>query len=107
MLKRVLISVCIVFSVALFTHTYGQNIYTKTANGVIIKLPEKTDHSTRLLQLQVISDNIIHVKATPDNTFSTAKSLMAVKRNNKLARFSVSQNNHELLLNTASLIAHV
>jgi len=107
MLKRILISACIVFSAALFTHTYGQKIYTKTVDGVIIKLPEKAAHSTRLLQLQVISDNIIHIKATPDNIFSTAKSLMAVEQNNKPVKFNVTQNNHELLLSTATLIVHV
>src|ERR1700761_2288075 len=102
MLKRVLISACMIFSAALFTHAYGQNVYTKTADGIIVNLPKKADHSTRMLQLQVISNNIIHVKATPDNTFSTAKSLMAVERLHKPASFSLTQNKGELLLSTAS-----
>jgi alpha-D-xyloside xylohydrolase len=107
MLKRVLISTCVLFLAAIFTHTYGQSVYTKTADGVIVNLPKRTSRSIHLLQLQVISDRIIHVKATPDNAFSTAKSLMAVDRPNTHVNFTVAQSGNELLLSTASIIAHV
>jgi len=96
-----------VFSATIFTQTYGQSIYTKTADGIIVNLPKRTERSTYLLQLQVISDQIIHVRATPDDAFFPAKSLMAVEQHNTPVTFNVAQNGDELLLSTASIIAHV
>lgn len=73
MLKHVLLSTCTVFFAAIFTHAYTQSIYKKVADGIIVKLLQKSTQSTLLLQLKVTSDKIIRITATPENSFSTAK----------------------------------
>jgi alpha-D-xyloside xylohydrolase len=88
-------------------HASAQNAYKKVADGIIVNLPQKSTNDTRLLQLQVISDKIIHVTATPENTFSSVKSLMAVERTGKAANWTVVQKGNELLLSTALVVAHV
>ena len=72
MLKRVLLSTCTIFFAAIFTHTYTQSTHKKVADGIIVKLPRKPTQDSSLLQLNVISDKIIRITATPKNSFSTA-----------------------------------
>ena len=72
MLKRVLLSTCTIFLAAIFTHAYTQSTHKKVAEGIIVKLPRKSRQDSSLLQLKVISDQIIRVTATPENSFSTA-----------------------------------
>lgn len=107
MLNRVLICTCIVFSAAFFTYASAQSTYKKVADGIIVNLPQRSEHDARLLQLQVLSDKIIHVIATPESEFSSVKSLMAVERVSKTVNWSVVQKGNQLELSTASIIAHV
>jgi len=107
MLKRVLLCVCTIFSAALFTHAAAQDIYKKVTDGIIVSLPQKSAQDSRLLRLQVISDKIIHVTATPESSFPRNKSLMALDRINSPVNWNVVQKGNQLLLSTASVTAHV
>ncbi|NOW93355.1 alpha-glucosidase domain-containing protein [Mucilaginibacter sp. SG564] len=107
MLKRVLLYVCTIFSAALFTHAAAQGIYKKVTDGIIVSLPQKSAQDSRLLRLQVISDKIIHVTATPESSFPRNKSLMALDRINSPVNWNVVQKGNQLLLSTASVTAHV
>jgi hypothetical protein len=73
MLKRVLLSTCTVFFAAIFTHAYAQSTYKKMAEEIIVNLPWKSTRGTLLLQLKMTSDKTIRVTATPENSFSAAK----------------------------------
>ncbi|MGI4020451.1 MAG: TIM-barrel domain-containing protein [Janthinobacterium lividum] len=75
--------------------------FKKVANGVVLTLPE--NQQTKLLQLDVVGDKIIHVKASPVNEFSADKSLMAVPQQSNTVKWSVSQTGDFILLKTASL----
>jgi len=87
--------------------SYGQATYKKTADGIIITLPQNAEQDARLLKLQVISDGIIHVTATPESAFSNTPSLIAIPAAHLPAGWSVLQNGHELNLSTALLVANV
>jgi alpha-D-xyloside xylohydrolase len=75
--------------------------FKKLSNGVLISLPE--NQQTKLLQLEVLGDEIIHVKASPINQFSADKSLMAIPQAAMSAKWTVTQTGDFILLKTASL----
>jgi alpha-D-xyloside xylohydrolase len=105
--KRVLLSACTFFLAFIFTHVYAQNVYKKVNDGLIINLPETLTQNARLLRLQVISDKIIRVTATPENAFSIAKSLMATAQINPSITWSVAQRDDQVMLTTTSVTARV
>jgi alpha-D-xyloside xylohydrolase len=107
MLKRVLLCTCTYFSTALFTPAVAQDVYKKVTDGIIVKLPQKSMQDASLLRLQIISDKIIHVTATPESSFSTSKSLMAIDGAKSPVSWGVVQKDNQLLLSTSSVIAHV
>ncbi|MVN23082.1 TIM-barrel domain-containing protein [Mucilaginibacter arboris] len=73
----------------------------KLSDGVLISLPE--NQHTRLLQLQVVSDKIIHVTASPVNQISADKSLMAIQQKKAKVKWTVSEAGDFILLKTASV----
>lgn len=107
MLKRVLVSACVVFSAVVFTRAVAQPLYKKSADGIAVSLPVKLSSEARLLRVQVVSDKIIHITATPEADFSPAKSLMVVEQNHKPVSWSVVAEGDDLLLSTAALRVHI
>ncbi|RYE16624.1 MAG: DUF4968 domain-containing protein, partial [Sphingobacteriaceae bacterium] len=75
--------------------------FKKLPSGVLFTLPE--NQQTKLLQLEVVGDKIIHIKASPINQFSADKSLMAVPQKSNTAKWSITQTGDFILLKTASL----
>ncbi|WP_321332265.1 TIM-barrel domain-containing protein [uncultured Bacteroides sp.] len=80
--------------------------YEKTQNGVIVRLSQKQPTDVRMVRLEVISDKVIHVSATPVDSFSTEKSLIIVPQevDNK---FSVEEKQGAVMISTAALRAIV
>jgi alpha-D-xyloside xylohydrolase len=106
--KRVLLSACTFFLAFIFTHVlYAQDVYKKVTDGLIVNLPETLTQNARLLRLQVVSDKIIRVTATPENAFSIAKSLMATSQINPSVNWSVAQRDDQVMLTTTSVTARV
>ena len=52
--------------------------FTKQKDGIIVRLDQKKPTDTRLVRLQVMSDKIIRVSATPDDRFMDDPSLVVV-----------------------------
>lgn len=89
----------------LFTMCF-QPSWNKKDNMVIIKLrAENTE--TRLLKLEVVNDEIIHVVASPDNAFSTANSLCVIDLNLPVPEFDVKQVNGSVIVSTGKIRASV
>lgn len=107
MLKGVLLSAGALFFAVAFNHATAQAIYKKTANGIIVKLPGDLSSGVRLLRLEVISDKIIHVTATPGNDFTAVNSLMVVEQKSKPVAWAVIPEGNGLLLRTAALMVHM
>ncbi len=80
--------------------------YDKLADGVIIHL-DSAGGGARQVRLQVVSKNIIHVTATPADTFSSAKSLVVLPGTGKSVSWKVEEGNGLLTLSTSSVQARV
>jgi alpha-D-xyloside xylohydrolase len=82
--------------------------WEKTSSGIIINLKGRTGKDPRKLKLDVISDRIIHVMASPEMSFSNERSLI-VADNINLAypEFNVDGNNDSLILSTSEISAKI
>ena len=65
-----LILITVIFS--LFLPQSDKN-WEKTDKGVVVQLKGSTGKSAKLLKVEVINNNILHVVATPSDKFSEAK----------------------------------
>jgi alpha-D-xyloside xylohydrolase len=86
--------------------------FAQVNNGVIVTLSNPDQKVTKLVRLEVISDDIIRVTATARDTFSAEKSLMVLPE--MLApdvaqgtRWNISENDNAIILSTKSLRALV
>ena len=73
-------------------------------NGIIIPVGKG---ETRLVRLQVMSENIIRVSASPSKEFSSRKSLMTVDKKWPEIPFQVQENKDSVILSTTKIHAVV
>jgi alpha-D-xyloside xylohydrolase len=81
----------------------AEKTWVKTDNGVIINLKGEQSKEARLMKVEVLSDQIIHISATPDEEFSKQKSLIAVDRQIAKTKFVLASNKKFLVLSTSAL----
>ncbi|HEX8507544.1 MAG TPA: TIM-barrel domain-containing protein [Hymenobacter sp.] len=79
----------------------------KQANGVTIHLPAAGPQAPRTVRLQVVSDKIIHVQASPLDTVSSLPSLMVVPQTVSGTRWQYREKKGQGLLSTGALTAKV
>lgn len=84
----------------------AQTNFTKTSDGVRIQLQQKPS-GAKLLQLSVINNKTIQVKATAANEFSTGESLIAVKPYDTDSKWDITTKADSLYLITTELKAAV
>lgn len=80
--------------------------YEKTQNGVIVKVKQNNKDEVQLVRLQVVNDKIIHVTATPEDRFSTNKSLITVPQKQD-TKFTVSETEKDVKITTSEITAAV
>ena len=80
--------------------------YEKLQDGVVVTLNTKEGGAKRV-KLQVISDDIIHVTATPADTFSTAQSLVVLPEVKGFTSWKLEESSDALTLVTKSLRAKI
>ena len=89
--------------------TYGRPdpSFSKTSDGVIIYPDESLAGNTRAIRLQVISDNIIRVLASPQKEFPALKSLVTVRRNSQTPEWNLvpGQDKENITLKTKLITA--
>ena len=78
--------------------------YEKRGNAVTIHLTNPDAKSAKLVQLEVVSDKIIRVRATPEEQFPTKTSLMIVPQHSK-AKYNVTETDGNVIVKTSA--AHV
>lgn len=104
-LFRLILVILITWPVA----TYGRPdpSFSKTSDGVIIYPDESLAGNTRAIRLQVISDNIIRVLASPRKEFPVLKSLMTVTRNSQVPEWNLvpGQDKENITLKTKQITA--
>jgi alpha-D-xyloside xylohydrolase len=103
---RTLLLANIILFASLFSCTQKSS-YDKLEDGVLIHLRSGGTQSAKLLKLQVISDNIIHVIASPTDSFSTVKSLIVLPGTNGSTAWKLKEEDDKVLLQTSSLRATV
>ena len=102
-MQKFLIALFLIFSLA----ASSQKVWEKTSSGVLIHPKSISQNGAKTINLQVISDRIIRVIATPGNQVSTAKSLCVVDNAAVPTTFNVVEQNDSLILSTAKLKAKV
>jgi alpha-D-xyloside xylohydrolase len=84
-----------------------QSFGSNRGKNVTIQLKTNNIQSTRLVRLEVISDKIIHVSATPATTFSSEKSLIIVPSLQMTDKYTVTTKGSMLTVSTSSLRVNV
>lgn len=79
----------------------------KLADGVAVRMDNPPANAARQVRLQVVTDNVIHVTATPDKHFPEEKSLIAAYPDTKRQGWEVAEEGDEVILQTARLKARV
>jgi alpha-D-xyloside xylohydrolase len=79
----------------------------KLSDGLLIHLKNPARNGARQVKLQVVSDKVIHVTATPDDRFTGSPSLMAVDAHGNAIKWDSEEKNETVTLKTASITATV
>ncbi len=85
----------------------AQPTIDKTGNGIIVHVNSPTPGSAKTVRLQVVSDNIIRVTATPAPGFSQDTSLIIVYKDGSNHAFTTTQNKDTVYVKTKALTASV
>ncbi|QHS59589.1 TIM-barrel domain-containing protein [Chitinophaga agri] len=98
------------FSVVAFTFclhlAYAGNI-ERLKDGLLVRLEKTTAGGVKQVKLQVITDNIIRVTASPADSISATPSLMAVVTGTREVKWSSEEKNNHVTLKTSTLTASV
>ncbi|HEY9261160.1 TIM-barrel domain-containing protein [Chitinophaga sp.] len=79
----------------------------KLADGLVIHLKQRAPNGAKQVRLQVVSDKVIHVTATPGDQFDTTPSLMAIDIKGNAIKWDSEEQTNAVVLKTASLTATV
>ncbi|HEX5168162.1 MAG TPA: TIM-barrel domain-containing protein [Cyclobacteriaceae bacterium] len=79
--------------------------FERTASGIVIHLGSESP--ARLIRLEPITDEIIHVTASPVDSFVTEKSLMILPELGSTASWDIHESPGEVMIQTARLQATV
>lgn len=94
------------FCLSIFQISAQENV-TKLKDGIEIKIKKPQRNDAAVLRIQVISNSILHITASPTSTFDTTKSLMLVDLKPTTTPFEVLNTNENVTLSTSSLKASV
>ncbi|MBC7889340.1 MAG: DUF5110 domain-containing protein [Ferruginibacter sp.] len=95
------------FLLLLFTSSIPPVGYTRLADGIIITVKEKRKNSPRLVKLQAITDKIIHITASPVDSFIVDKSLMIEDKKRLPVKWTVKESGDMVVLSTEYIHAKV
>ncbi|MGE5845738.1 MAG: DUF4968 domain-containing protein, partial [Ignavibacteria bacterium] len=99
-----LLKLCILF---IFGSFLLNNLFAgeirKEKDGILLEIKKQKDTDPRLLKIQVCSENIIRVIASPRDSFSTRKSLMADKISWEPPEWTIKETDNSVELITSKL----
>lgn len=81
--------------------------YMKTEDGVLVSIKQSDALAVRNIRLQVVTDDIIRLTASPDKKFPAKKSLISVFGETKKEGWEVTEEEGNVVLKTASIRASV
>jgi alpha-D-xyloside xylohydrolase len=98
----------VLFCLMIFVIIGGLNCeYKKISDGIIIKLKSEKPTDPSLMKIQVRSENIIHVTATSNKSFSSRPNLMVDKTNWEVVPWSLEEKDSEIILSTSKVTVKV
>lgn len=81
--------------------------FQKEADGVVVSLKKTSPENVRSIRLQVITDDIIRVTATPEDKITDQKSLITSYTQTQTKGWDVQQSGNTVILKTSRLRAVV
>ncbi len=90
-------------SILLLFSSSTEKSWERIKNGIVISLKDETGKSTKRLKVEVISDKIIHVVASPAGKFSDQKSLTVIEKPETKPSFNVSADNNRVVVSTSKI----
>lgn len=96
-----------VFAICIFFFSCAQQGYEEVRDGVVINLKQQQSTDVKRIKLQVVNDQIVHVKATPQEKFSEEESLIIVPQTGEQTSFTVAEADNVVTLTTAALQVNV
>lgn len=81
--------------------------YSKLDNGIVVRLKNRTPNGASLVKLQAVTDKIIHVTATPLDSFTTVASLMIADVKLPAVKWDVKEGDNTITLYTNAINATV
>jgi len=103
-MKFVRTSVCAAFILLNACFTYG---YEKTPDGVLLRFRTEAPGGVRMMKIQVCSDGIVRVVASPADTLSARPSLMAEKKDWPAVDWTLKEAKEGLALSTRKMKVEV
>jgi len=100
-----ILSVFILISVLLNNST--SYAFKKQVDGIIIELEKKSPTDPKIVKIQVCGENILHVIATPQDSFSSRPSLIVEKHNWEAVPFTITEAGDTVQISTAKITAKV
>lgn len=101
------ICLIVVATFVVFTLSSCKSSYEKINDGVIVSVQSTGTNSTKKVKLQVVTDDIIHVQATPKDDFSNKKSLITAFDKTKTDGWDVIEQDGNIILKTSTTVATV
>jgi len=93
--------------VALVLNGRSSSAYQKQADGVLFEIKKEKETDPRWVKIQVCTEAIIRVVATPSESFSSRPSLMVEKTGWEPVPWSVSEKGHWVEVSTSRLTVRV
>lgn len=81
--------------------------FEKLPDGVLLELKKEKESDPAWIKIQVCTDDIIRVIASPEKTFSTRPSLMVTKNEWAPVQWTVKENGDKIEIATPKVIVHV
>jgi len=91
--------------ISLFMISCSLKQYKEFDDGVLITLHDSL--ATKKIKLEVFSENIIHVIASPSEQFSADKSLMVINKPNLKVKWDLKEQDGNLFMTTSSLLVKI
>jgi len=76
-------------------------------DGITVSMNGSSSHTPKKIRLQVVTDSIIRVTASPETAFSKRESLINVHQETLKTGWTVTQSDHDVSIKTASITATV
>ncbi len=101
LLLAVIIPVLLIVVFISFSFSKPSGSFTKLEDGIVVKVKKPCAGGASLIKLRVISGKVIHVTATPEDSFSKRPSLMAVSKKRNPVKWELVKQKDFITIKTA------